>query len=328
MPIFRKKLKRKTANVGCEIDGSSVSVPFQDFGFSDDMSSSSNYKPDELIVNYHDACIYGRDLALVESSRAWLNDAVIHFYLSVLQHSQQPPPSQQQAPSLPSTNNNNNNNQDAASDHTIFLDPSVISFLMHQCHDDEDLMEFAAGACGNFDAARHLRLVIPMNDHFGASANAWAIPGAGMHWSLLIMSYITKEDNATVSHAWHLDSHGGNASAAKAVARKIHHARSLVRNDSSSTNQQSAMSTKIKPPSVHECQVPQQQNGHDCGIHVLAAAEALWPLPPSEWTTASIEETLAKTIDLTRFPGFCGDLRSKIAACIRAEGARQQGDAS
>lgn len=28
---------------------------------------------------------------------------------------------------------------------------------------------------------------------------------------------------------------------------------------------------------------PQQRNGHDCGVHVLAAAEALWQVPPQEW---------------------------------------------
>mmetsp|Transcript_16055 Transcript_16055/g.20999 ORF Transcript_16055/g.20999 Transcript_16055/m.20999 type:complete len:258 (+) Transcript_16055:42-815(+) len=250
---------------------------------------SRQFKPDELIVNYHDACIYGRDLELVQSPREWLNDACIHFYLTVLQKSD--------------TCCNHNNN-------TIFMDPSVISFLMHQCQDDEDLQEFAAGACGNFQTTSSndegLRLVVPINDHFLASQDSWAIPGAGMHWSLLVLTFSKQHQQGKQWTAWHLDSAGGNLAAASRVAETIHHAQSLLTGNDD---------RRIEDFSVMECKVPRQQNGYDCGTHVLSTAEAILPLPPSA-TKTDIEQAVQLVIDFQAYPNYCVQFRSKVAGCI------------
>ena len=131
-----------------------------------------------LVLNYHDAVLYGSDVALLESSTAWLNDACVHFFLTFLQ--------QRYA-------------------QVQFFDPSVITFLMHQC-DQEDLVEFSQG----IDKSRS-PLVIPINDAHASSA--WKTPGGGAHWSLLVLQG---------EHGSHFDSvEGNNRGVAQAVARKF-----------------------------------------------------------------------------------------------------------
>lgn len=39
-----------------------------------------------FLFNYHDAVLYPSDLEILDSPTAWLNDAVIHFQLTRLQH--------------------------------------------------------------------------------------------------------------------------------------------------------------------------------------------------------------------------------------------------
>jgi hypothetical protein len=50
--------------------------------------SSSVVSADRLLVNYNDAVIYTSDLAILDSSTAWLNDACINFQLTRLQQQQ------------------------------------------------------------------------------------------------------------------------------------------------------------------------------------------------------------------------------------------------
>ena len=119
------------------------------------------FRPDDLVVNFHDACVYGRDLSLLDSPCEWLNDACIHFALTDLQVSHDA--------------DARTKNQEAA---TIFLDPAVVAFLMHQCHDEDDFQDFARGCRGFVGITR---LVIPINDTL--TCTNWAIPGKGSHWS-------------------------------------------------------------------------------------------------------------------------------------------------
>jgi hypothetical protein len=51
--------------------------------------SSSVVSANRLLVNYNDAVIYTSDLAILDSSTAWLNDACINFQLTRLQQQQQ-----------------------------------------------------------------------------------------------------------------------------------------------------------------------------------------------------------------------------------------------
>ena len=41
------------------------------------------------LLNYHDAIIYPSDIALLDSPTDWLNDAVINFQMTRLQHQTQ-----------------------------------------------------------------------------------------------------------------------------------------------------------------------------------------------------------------------------------------------
>ena len=41
-----------------------------------------------LLLNYHDAVIYPADMAILDTPTAWLNDAIIHFQLTRMQHRQ------------------------------------------------------------------------------------------------------------------------------------------------------------------------------------------------------------------------------------------------
>jgi hypothetical protein len=41
-----------------------------------------------ILISYHDAVIYPSDLALLDSTTDWLNDACINFQMKHLQHSQ------------------------------------------------------------------------------------------------------------------------------------------------------------------------------------------------------------------------------------------------
>jgi Ulp1 family protease len=65
-----------------------------------------------------------------------------------------------------------------------------------------------------------------------------------------------------------------------------------------------------------DCQTPQQQNGYDCGLHTLAAIEALLPLENVE-SKEKFEHAAASY--LVQYS--CRDLRLRIARDIR-EAAR------
>jgi len=150
------------------------------------MSSNRKFGPDDLIVNFHDACVYGRDL-LVLRSKDWLNADCIHYQLKRLQ-------------------------QDYCSNHeTLIFDPSAVSLFMHQCQDEEELKDFASGY-DKFQTTK--RLLIPISDDMVPSSH-WNIPGRGTHWSLLVL-ILGKQ-------AYHFDSipDSGNTAAACAVAQKF-----------------------------------------------------------------------------------------------------------
>lgn len=220
-----------------------------------------NYGRNELIVNFDDACIYGRDLELLKNDTVWLNDAIIHFFFRRL------------AATADST--------------SIFLDPSVLSFFMHLCNDEEDLKEFSSGY-GNWRGCQ--RIYCPINDDMGA---AGVSVGAGTHWSLLLISL---EDQLT---CYHFDSvaDSGNLKTAQAVAKKWE--------DSFSKSTGAAKDLLLVP-------VPQQRNGFDCGCHVLCTARALH----SMGELGSIETMrlrLASALDLEENPLLFLDFRREVA---------------
>ena len=207
---------------------------------------------DKFILNYNDAVLYESDLELLASETEWLNDACIHFYLTVLQQR------------LP---------------HIKLMDPSVVTFFMHQC-DDDDMLEFSRSFDKTYSA-----YIVPINDGH-AKSSVWQKVGCGTHWSLLLI----RSDFVYL----HADSVAGkNSHAAQAVA------------DMMSTIL--GHNTLI---SVTELRTPQQHNGYDCGIHTLAAAEIL---SGADIRDVSCYEALLGNAKMAH-PGFGREMRQLVLA--------------
>ena len=251
------------------------------------MNMHQEYSDDELIVNYQDACIYGRDWKLLHSPTAWLNDACIHFHLSRLQ-------------------------QNRVGD-DLFLDPSVISYFVHQCTDKEDLLDLARGY-NNFDGLK--RIFAPVNDNLASSD--WQTPGLGRHWSLLVILLLDGKEKYL-----HFDSvPGSNSRAAIKLARQWSCLwKGGVVNDPEKEGQVSSKLPSDFEASVdvQECHVPEQRNGYDCGIHVLATAEIL---ALEELQDKYEVETYEQVLDdkfqklLESDPHYCIRFRRRIAEDI------------
>jgi sentrin-specific protease 8 len=223
-------------------------------------SNSKTYRADELVVNFHNAVIYGSDLKLVQRRREWLNDACINFFFAVLSRS-------------------------ASTDHVVFMDPSVVSFFMHQCTDDEDLADFRDG----LQYPPTGKIIVPINDNM-ALASHWQRPGGGNHWSLLVV--VTSSTVEDVQY-WHFDSGCGsnNAAAARDVTRKMNEF--LFKGEGSQ---------------LVETSTPRQANGYDCGVHMLAAAELF-----ESMVSINLEDYEAALRNFVReTPDFCVKLRGRI----------------
>lgn len=203
-----------------------------------------------LVLNYHDAVLYQSDIALLESNNAWLNDACMNFYLTVLQQREDPIK-------------------------VKFMDPAVVSFLMHQC-DHDDWIEFTT----SFTKPTELCIIPINNAHVPSSL--WQTHGS--HWSLLVMS--SREE------VWHFDSVSrSNHVAAKAVMEKF---QCLFGPTTTTT-------TNLH---LREVVTPQQQNGYDCGLHALCAAEVI----PSCKTVQDAEIMLNERF----IPGFGNEMRLQV----------------
>lgn len=221
----------------------------------------SLFRHDELIVNYNDALVYGRDLKLLENGSDWLNSSVVWFVFQRLQ---------------------------AKQPHNMtFMDPSVLSFFMHQMDDQEDVEDFAANLLGN-------RLVLAVNDTHGSNSSL----GTGSHWSLLVF-----DDGDSSWH--HFDSSKGhNQAAARVVANKF----------LSAWKKKTTSTVSLNCDTFTEWDVPQQTNGYDCGVHMLAAAAQC--INNESFSGQIVVEGLEKLFHES--PGYCGILRRQIADDVRS----------
>jgi Ulp1 family protease len=222
---------------------------------------------DELIVNYHDACVYESDLALLESPHEWLNASCLAFYFTYLQQQ-----------------SNNNNIQ--------LLDPMVVVYLLHEQEFEEMRRQFQCRC-----------LLVPINDALGT--NQWNQPGQGRHWSLLVI--LTDEARGNIATYYHLDSAAGGANtrAAEQVMRHCHK-HSLV----------SRTTSNKYDPILQTIPVPQQSNGHDCGLHVLVAAHVI--VETFHEDDGLTSEVLGQRIQQHVQTESMGAMRQRIASIIRA----------
>ena len=304
----------------------------------------------EFIVNYHDACIYQSDLNLLQGNQ-WLNDACINFgmtHLSVRCNEE--------------NNNNNNNNKNASccddqdsdsqqqqqqqQQHVKmrFLDPSVVSFFMHQISlgDEEDIDEFrnlysiwglsglSASAAKKNSATEQtigenvVALFVPVNDNNGsgfgvAASNCFD----GNHWSFLLA--VISIDNGR-QRFFHFDSSAGyNHLTARKVSNRIRDIVIIGSNGRTSNVDTGAGAGA----DFIECRSPQQNNGYDCGLHTLVTADAISEyLNAVEFmignNTIALKTCMEKALDnfVAKFGGTNSDIgkkkRRQLAASITA----------
>jgi len=186
---------------------------------------------DKLIINYHDACIYESDLRLLESHTEWLNDSCINYQMRRLERraAQVQERQNRKQPSGTCTSTCTSTCTDTGTDtgtdigtykgientslrYTIsgveYLDPSVVSFFMHQLSiGDEDDREEMLSLCQTWglDPCKEasssslsspsspvssipMKMVLfPINDNNSASLYSFQTPGGGNHWSLLAL---------------------------------------------------------------------------------------------------------------------------------------------
>jgi hypothetical protein len=232
-------------------------------------------------INYHDAVLYNADLDILRSKTAWLNDSCIHYQMMRYQFEL----------------------HKVEGDHVLFMDPSVVSYVMHQCSSLEELVEFSNGqrlygfhtfkldkipASDNSICVKQV-LFLPINDTNAISNMSKFTSTVGNHWSLLVVVIlVVKLQKNHSGHIFqplylHFDSmkNSTNCSTALAVARKINlvlnlDASSII--DSSSRKQpvqERASDISTDEILYRNCKTPQQINSWDCGIHMLCATNIL-----------------------------------------------------
>jgi len=253
-------------------------------------------KPTHLL-NYHDAVIYPSDLALLDSRTAWLNDACIHFQMTRLQQRHLKHRQQEKGGDLADNGNGDGDDGGTGVEHLedLFLDPSVVSFLMHQLVDEDDedyedelsnlraswkLPELPTETSAQETMQRHRypkrkRIFIPISDQFGASRSTFARPGGGSHWSLLLWTINSTKETMNDGF-YHFDSSSGyNAMAAQAVADKVHKVLCYGESSIMPSKTDNGAANNAMRMEVVECITPQQGNGYDCGVFACGFAEAL-----------------------------------------------------
>ncbi|RHY06750.1 hypothetical protein DYB25_011758 [Aphanomyces astaci] len=167
-------------------------------------------------VLFHDAQLYDRDLRLF-TTNAWLNDAAIHFYFTVVFHTLCGAPAD-----------------------VLLMDPAVVSCMMLQCDDDEDLIDLAQG----LQLKEKSLIVLPVNDRRSFDSQ-------GSHWALLVYS---------TAHGFQFydSSADHNFDSAMEVAGVLGRALGLPTDSV-----------------VRSVPCPQQHNAYDCGMYVCMVAEWL-----------------------------------------------------
>lgn len=126
----------------------------------------------------------------------------------------------------------------------LMMDPSVVSFLVLQCTEDDEFEEFYNG----IEVYNRSWILLPVNNNESFESNESA-----SHWSLLAC-------HVSSGTLLHFDSSRlANNEAAKRVAKNLY--RLLKRKDA--------------PKVINVASAPQQTNGYDCGIYVILASKRI-----------------------------------------------------
>ena len=203
-----------------------------------------------MIINYHDACIYQSDLDLLMRNDSWLNDNILFYEMTHL--------------SIKSTSSGEDRSSVPCSHQIQYLDPSIVEFFMHSLSpSDEDDMEEICNLYSQWwdsnSIDHQVILLVPLNDNNSQGFEGNSNGTLGNHWSLL---YVIVRGDCVGS--FHFDSSSGyNKHTAELVFERMRDIIKIGRRVNSLPTQ-----------SLFECNVPQQQNGYDCGVHTLVTAES------------------------------------------------------
>lgn len=126
------------------------------------------------------------------------------------------------------------------------MDPAVVALLNYE--EDPEIIFYG------LDLQQFEYILIPINDN-NDKMNA----SGGNHWSLL--TYLFKEDIYIYYDS--IKKKSNNIENAKNIAKKL---RGLIKEDSNS---------KVLENFLINSETPQQNNGYDCGVFVLAYTETL-----------------------------------------------------
>lgn len=235
----------------------------------------------KLLLNYHDACLYSSDLEILMTPQSWLNDSCINFRLTQLQQYIK--------------------TQQNSSEVCFFMDPSVLSYIMHQC-DDDDLKDLYH----SLSLHEKQYLFIPMNDGMDVSTDMWKRPGGGSHYSLLfVVTQCDTSDDSKKPSFFHFDSsQHRNAHVARMVSQRIWELLNIKRPEQTTFRSPSLDITKV----IHECQTPQQRNGYDCGLYALKTIEALLMSPDITPNTLISTAGKTKILSMSEFQKQCEDV--------------------
>jgi Ulp1 family protease len=159
------------------------------------------------------------------------------------------------------------------------LDPSVVFYFVHHCTESDEIEEFVASASLPVTG----KIFIPVND--GMVDGLGNTTSVGTHWSLLVL---VKQEGQ--GEFWYFDSmnKSGNGEVARLVSRKFEQ---HFLGDGSSK--------------FINARTPQQSNGFDCALHVLATIQLFSCMEQQD--LESHERLLKEHVDAN--PNFCLELR-------------------
>ncbi|CAI5980563.1 unnamed protein product [Closterium sp. NIES-64] len=257
---------------------------------------------DAKVLSFGDVLLRECDVATLESSQ-WLNDKIIEFYFEYLSRTllaaSDPSASAAGAGAAAGTASSSAGGESSSNgaggaagaaaggegnnSAVLLVGPSV-SFWLNICPSDDDVTETMAP----LGVENKELIALAVNDN-----NDPTLAEAGSHWSLLLFIRSRRL-------FLHFDSAGShNLEAAKGLAEKL----------------QALLGVTVTDDTFQSASTPQQLNGYDCGVYVLAIAKALCETAsaaPEGKASAEELEGSAKGVDAAAVTKLRGDVKQLI----------------
>ncbi|KMT03925.1 hypothetical protein BVRB_8g187350 [Beta vulgaris subsp. vulgaris] len=236
---------------------------------------------DKEVLKYKDIVLRASDLDTLRGP-CFLNDQIIAFYFSYLLSS-------------------------SKSDDILFVEPSI-SVCLANCQDDKFIEEFAQSCI--MSSKRLVLFTVNDNDDFDG--------GGGNHWSILVYdrtknSFLHYDSMEGVNsfHAMKLYDAikeymgpGGQVSRPHISSYSLKKQKNKKKNISYVSRplgraepESVAATAPAVSPTFMECKTPQQSNGYDCGLYVLAIARAICQWCSDELNESDVISAIEKRVD-------------------------------